>query len=612
MGDYWYYYYADGSYATGFQTIDGKQYYFNSYNGQMYSDYYDSVYGGAYLFSESGAMVKGGWAKHNGKWYYAGNDGLLLGGWQQIGNSWYYFHTSDHYMYVGAHEISGKMYYFSESGAWVSKAGWQSVSISYGEGKRWFYNDANGTPVTGWKKIDGTWYYFDENDGYMYTGAHYIYEDEKWFLFASSGAWVSQPGWQSYTYIEKFFGKQEKDWVYLNSDGSLVTGWNKINGTWYYFDEENSCSMNTGPNDINGVLYYFSESGAWVSQTGWQSFLHSYYFTGESRKEWVYVSPDGRLATGWRQIGSSQYYFDEETGFMLSGGIYYVDGGYRFFSGSGAHVSTVGWQSLSYTVNNTTSKEWYYINSDGTVATGWKTIGGKDYFFEDGYGYEGYNIGRMYSDGWHWIDGEEEFFDPSGACKTNVGWVTVDGYTRYRKSDGNYATGWYKVENIYYYFDNNGNMQTGWIKYGNSWYFCDPEMLTNSVVYQNGKYYYIEASGAMRASKGWVSLKYGGTDGTVQQFWLYVKDSSGVLANNEWLQVNGKWYYFLPNMVINRWVYDNGYEYFFGSDGVWTGEKREAYSSSSGYGVTEEGEEADYAVTSVFAADGDYVWQGVA
>ena len=605
-------YIKDGEAYHGFFTDGGFTYYLNP--NMLTNSIIVMETEKAYFFDEKGHMVKNGWGRRTFDytaqvyWYYAGSDGALLTGWQKINGIWYYFNLYDYYMCIDVQTIKGTGYFFSESGA--METGWCQQTNGLGDGD-WYYAGSDGALLTGWQKINGIWYYFDPYHYYMYRGAHLI--DGKKYYFSESGAWVNKEGWQSILFTLSN-GKETKVWYYNDASGIPVTGWKKINGIWYYFDIRNG-GMYQGVQEVDGELYFFTSSGAWVSQEGWQSFLYSEYYSdyyGVPKKVWVYVNSNGRLATGWRQVGSSQYYFEEETGFMWNGRTYYIDDGYRLFSASGAYLSTAGWQSLPYTVNNTTYKEWYYINPDGTVVTGWKTIGGKDYYFESGYGSEGYNIGRMYSDGWHWIDGEEEFFDPSGACKTNVGWVTVDGYTRYRKSDGNYATGWYKVENIYYYFDNNGNMQTGWIKYGNSWYYCDPEMYTNSVVYQNGKYYYIEASGAMKASKGWVSFKYGETDGTVQQFWLYVKDSSGVLANNEWVQVNGKWYYFVPYMVTNRWVYDNGYAYYFGSDGVWTGEKREAYSSSAGYAVTEAGEEADYAVASVFAADGDYVWQGVA
>ena len=56
--------------------------------------------------------------------------------------------------------------------------------------------------VTGWKKIDGYWYYFDVVNGSMLTG------------------------WQ----------KIDNNWYYLRS-GVMVTGEQNIAGTIYYFDK---------------------------------------------------------------------------------------------------------------------------------------------------------------------------------------------------------------------------------------------------------------------------------------------------------------------------------------------------------------------------------------
>ena len=614
IGSEWYYYYSDGSYATGLQTIGGKQYYFYEYNGAMASNTRVVVDEKSYFFTDSGAMQKGGWAKSSEygytQWYYAGSDGVLLKGWQKINGTWYYFDPDSEYMYVGANKIDGKMYYFSESGAWVNKAGWQSIPYPFGSGKAWFYNDETGTPVTGWKKINGTWYYFDEEYGIMSTGVRYITDNNgtgNWWYFSASGAWVNKPGWQSFSYTAytDSYGATAKEWVYINSDGTLVTGWQDIKGSRYYF--EDAIMFNGVTREIDGSTYYFEPSGALTKTAGW----HRRDFSDGGHNYWYTEKNDGIISMGWKNIGGKTYYFGSDDGQYYHDGVmyhnapYYIDGALYFFTESGS-LASGGWQSVSYTINNVTSKDWYYTNSDGTVVTGWVTVGGVHYYFDPDY------RGLMHKGGWYEVEGKMEFFDQSGACKTDQGWIEVDGNMRYRKSDGKYATGWYKVENIYYFFDSNGNVKTGWVKSGSKWYYCSPEMNTNTVVYDNGKYFYVDASGAMRASKGWVSFKFVNSVGYTEQYWFYVKDSSGAFVDHDWVQDNGKWYYMMPDMVKNMWVVDNGYRYYFDSNGVWTGEKEEVYYSSSGYAVAEEGDAETYAVTSAFAADIDTVWQGVA
>ena len=53
---------------------------------------------------------------------------------------------------------------------------------------------------TGWKKDNGTWYYYDD-----------------------SGAMAK--GWK----------KIDEMWYYFNQSGEMVTGWQLIDGNWYYF-----------------------------------------------------------------------------------------------------------------------------------------------------------------------------------------------------------------------------------------------------------------------------------------------------------------------------------------------------------------------------------------
>lgn len=49
--------------------------------------------------------------------------------------------------------------------------------------------------------------------------------------------------------------------------GSAATGWKEIDGSWYYFDEQNS-NMITGWQEIDGVWYYFKKNGDGVNWSG--------------------------------------------------------------------------------------------------------------------------------------------------------------------------------------------------------------------------------------------------------------------------------------------------------------------------------------------------------
>ena len=123
----------------------------------------------------------------------------------------------------------------------VDKSGWKKV-----DGK-WYYLDKNGEKQTGWKKVDGKWYYLDQN-GVMQTGWQKV--DGKWYYMNTSGAMLT--GWQ------KINGK----WYYMNTSGAMQTGWLKLGNKWYYLNA--SGAMVTGSQKIGGKWYRFNASGVWI------------------------------------------------------------------------------------------------------------------------------------------------------------------------------------------------------------------------------------------------------------------------------------------------------------------------------------------------------------
>ena len=168
--------------------------------------------------------------------------------------------------------------------------------------------DGSGHMLTGWQRINGTWYYMN-GSGAMLTGWQRI--NGTWYYMNSSGAMLT--GWQ-------FIGGV---WYYMNPSGAMLTGWQQIRGTWYYMD--GSGAMLTGWQLIGGIWYYMDGSGHML--TGWQ-------FIGGS---WYYMDGSGHMLTGWQRINGTWYYMDA-SGRMASNtwiGSYYVNG-------SGAWVQTSG------------------------------------------------------------------------------------------------------------------------------------------------------------------------------------------------------------------------------------------------------------------------------
>ena len=76
---------------TGWQTIDGKKYYFGEENDGAMKTYWQQIDGKWYFFGNDGVM-RTYWQKIWGKWYFLGNasDGAMKTGWQQVYGKWYY------------------------------------------------------------------------------------------------------------------------------------------------------------------------------------------------------------------------------------------------------------------------------------------------------------------------------------------------------------------------------------------------------------------------------------------------------------------------------------------------------------------------------------------
>jgi len=434
-GGKWYYYDTDGVMATGWKLIRNEWYYFDS----------------------DGVMVSG-WKQIDGKWYYFHSSGYMAEKWQQIDNKWYYFDTSG-IMATGSKIINGKTYHFDEQLGYLTDLITDPTDNSDGKWRwdsgKWYYYDSNGVMITGWKQINGKWYYFglsgpdqgmvtgwltftnytpdcrDDyyrytyyfgSDGAMVTGWKQI--EGEWFFFDQSG--VMGTGWYNL----------ESNWYYFSPgdlnirEGTMVKAWNKIDDKWYFFDD--SGVMVKGSRIINGVTYHFDDQLGYLtdpqSPTDPAKEQITYQWKNIDGKWYYYYrnSTSEGVVTGWHIAGDNWYYF-EQSGSMKT-----------------------GWHLSGY--------NWYYFDQSGVMKTGWVQSGGKWYYFDDDSGVmvkrERIINGKIYE-----FDYKNGYMIDTGIRGWYQTWINNKWY--YYDSDGGMFTGWHQIDGKWYYFKTNTSHDSG-------------------------------------------------------------------------------------------------------------------------------------------------------
>ncbi|SCW28798.1 Putative cell wall binding repeat-containing protein, partial [Ruminococcaceae bacterium YRB3002] len=115
---------------------------------------------------------------------------------------------------------------------------------------------------------------------------------------------------------------------------------------------------------------------------------------------------------------------------------------------------------------------WFYFNSSGAAAKGWKQVGKTWYYF-----------------------------DPS-TCVMTTGLIEIGGKLYGFKSSGAMATGWASFDGDYYYFAGSGAAYINkWVKSSGKWYYlgADGKMYHSGTLNIGGVDYTFNGSGA------WVS-----------------------------------------------------------------------------------------------------------
>jgi glucan-binding repeat-containing protein len=235
-----------------------------------------------------------------------------------------------------------------------------------------------------------------------------------------------------------------------------------------------------------------------------------------------YYSPStGEAVTGWLQYGDAYYYLSPEKGKLT--GVQYglenllqeetsADTVYRFDAENGALYLGFQWDENGR----------YYVQSDGTQATGAVEIDGVWYCFgEDG----------IQETGLVTVGESLYYFDPDTGERV-TGLATLAGKTYYFTPESGLQSGWQTEKGKTYYFDpDTGEALTGLqILDSVQYYFKeDGSLLKNGSIVLEGVTYRADKTGALTADK---TLITGTSLATVEQMQAYIKSVNPNVAQS--------------------------------------------------------------------------------
>ena len=201
----------------------------------------------------------------------------------------------------------------------VSRNGWYQEN-----GKTYFYR--NSAKVYGAQVINGSSYRFSNTDGSLYTDV----------LLYSSGTGKTCYAGENGALVKNQWVDWKEKRYYIGADGYALTGENKVDGTYYFFDTargyvtENKLCLSK-----DGNVYYYGKDG--LRYTGG---LLKVKVNGETRT--YYFNKQGKAYKSWHIIGKKRYYFyggrDEKTGIRAENTSLLIDGELCVFDRNGVCI----------------------------------------------------------------------------------------------------------------------------------------------------------------------------------------------------------------------------------------------------------------------------------
>ena len=265
----WTYLKDKGQVATGWQTIDGIQLYFDGTGKQIKGERI-LIDGKYYHFDKnSGELLRNAFHSFNSYIHYFGNDGAQVFGWYTLDGHRVYFKENGIQAKDDLLLIDGNYYYFNQDGQLLVNGSAKSYNSLY-------LADSEGKLLSGWREIDGKTYYLDPSNQYRYVNTTETI-DGKTYLFGSYTELLRNDTNYSYASDENgivrtgFYRTDEGYLCYLEPQviSSYQPTWKEIDGKLYHFEKSTSLGKHLYGSPIttnatlekDGKTYVIDENG---------------------------------------------------------------------------------------------------------------------------------------------------------------------------------------------------------------------------------------------------------------------------------------------------------------------------------------------------------------
>lgn len=528
-----YYVNDQGIRLTGPQTIDGKQVYFDKYEG---SQIFDNFGDDGYFYDQEGNRVNLGTNRYvqvKGNWYYVGEDGKILTGEQTIDGAHVYFE-------YGGKQVKGdfdykNQFHDKDSGNLVTN---RFVTVK----DKTYFIGADSKAIKGATVIDNVEYFFDKETGAQVKG-NFAWNGK--YYDGITGALVTN------NYVQV-----GKDWYYVGNDGERLKGSQTINNVPVYFDPYDG-KQAKGVFGDDGY-FYDKDSGAKIDLG-----TNRYVYINDN---WYYLNGEGKILKGNQTIDGVQVHFDPYYGNQIKGEFTDSNGDVvkansytspvKFYDkDSGALVKN------QYFNNN---GKWYYADAQGNILTGSQTIDGVHVYFDsygvqakdtvlDGYYYDKDSGARKELPRDQFIKIGDDLYYLSSNGRT--GEITIDGKDYYIEQNGRVLRGSFNIyQNPPYYDDETGEAvkKTGFVKSRGSWFYLENGKKVAGFKKIDGKLYYFSANpmnkyetneqvrGQLARPKFYISFPDNPEDNPT----YYFDAETGAAVTNQFVYADGHWYYF--------------------------------------------------------------------